>query len=125
MSDLAQSPTRLKWKVWAAWLAQILLAVGFAAAGVQKLISTDAMVALFAQLSDGSWFRYAVGLVEVMAAALLLFPATAFFGALIAAFVVFGAIVTHLFFIGGSVVPALVLGALAVTVLILRQPAHA
>ena len=83
------------------------------------------MVALFAQLSDGSWFRYAVGLVEMIAAAFLLFPATAFFGAWIAASVVFGAIVTHLFFIGGSVIAALVLGALAVTVLILRQPVNA
>ncbi|SHH33828.1 DoxX family protein [Marivita hallyeonensis] len=122
MTAYSEPKTNQKWKTYAAWVAQMLLAVGFAVVGGQKLVSADSMAALFAQLSDGSWFMYLTGTLEVLAAGLLLFPATAFFGALIAGCVLFGALITHLFFIGGSIVPALVLLLLTAAVLVLRRP---
>lgn len=125
MTAYSEPSTDARWKTYTAWGAQLLLAAGFAAAGAQKLASTDAMIALFSQLLDGSWFRYLTGTLEIAAAGLLLFPATAFYGAFIALCVLVGAILAQLFFIGGSIVPALVLGVLTVTVLVLRRPTKA
>lgn len=98
-----------RWKNVIGWALQILAALAFAAAGVMKLIGAEQMVATFADIGFGQWFRYVTGLIEITGAVLLLTAGTAFWGASLLACVMVGAILTHLFLIGGSFVPALVL----------------
>jgi uncharacterized membrane protein YphA (DoxX/SURF4 family) len=101
------------WKNYALWGVQGLLALAFLAAGGQKLLGTEAMVALFAEIGAGQWFRVVTGLVEVTAAVLILVPRTVPIGAGLIIATMIGAVYTHLALIGGSPVPALVLLVLA------------
>lgn len=112
-----------KWKLWGSWIAQVLIAFAFLAAGSQKLLGADDMVQLFAQIGIGSWFQYVTGGLEVIAAILLLIPATTTWGATLAACIMVGAVFTHIAVIGGSFIPALVLLLLALTILWLRRDA--
>ena len=105
------------WKNYALWGVQGLLALAFFTAGGQKLLGTEAMVAMFAQIDAGQWFRVVTGLVEVTAAVLILVPRTVPIGAGLIIATMIGAVYTHLALIGGSPVPALVLLVLAGIVL--------
>ena len=98
---------------WAVWAVRVLLAMAFLAAGVSKLTGAEPMVAMFAKIGIGQWFRYVTGLTEISGALLLLIPATGFAGAAILLATMVGAVITHLFVIGGSPVPPIVLGLLA------------
>ena len=124
MMDIIHTPSISTWKTYGLWICQGLLALAFLAAGGQKLLSTDAMVALFSDIGLGQWFRWLTGLLEILAAILIVIPATAVFGAAMIISIMIGAIFTHVALIGGSAIPALVLGLMAVVVLIgrLRRP---
>jgi putative oxidoreductase len=100
----------------ALWGLQVALATVFLLAGGSKLAGAPAMVAFFATIGVGQWFRYVTGLIEVVSAVALLVPALAPFGALLLASTMVGAIATHLFIVGGSAAPPgpLLLGSLAV-----------
>jgi putative oxidoreductase len=102
------------------WALQILVAVAFLGAGGSKLAGTEAMVGMFEAIGFGQWLRYVTGIVEVVAAMLLLIPGSAALGGLLIVCTMTGAVVTHLFLIGGSAVPAIVLGLLGCAVLVLR-----
>ena len=104
------------------WGLQGLAAFAFVAAGGSKLAAVPAMVDMFAKVGAGQWFRYLTGALEVFGAVALLFPRTAFYGALLLAMVMVGAIVTHLTVLGGSPIPALVLLLIVGTVAWLRRP---
>lgn len=104
------------------WAIQILLALVFYAAGGQKLLGTDSMVALFDQIGAGQEFRYVTGGVEILAAALIVIPMTAFTGAALIICIMVGAAFTHAVLIGGSAIPALVLFCLAGLVAWGRKP---
>ena len=84
------------------WTLQIITAALFLMAGLSKLAGAAAMVQLFAAIGVGQWFRYVTGAIEVVAAALLLVPALAFFGAALLIPTMVGAIFTHLFIVGGN-----------------------
>jgi len=84
------------------WLIQIAAAGLILMAAVSKLTSAEQAVNTFAQLGLGQWFRFAVGIVEVAGAVLLLVPAFARIAALMLAPVLIGAAFTHLAIIGGS-----------------------
>jgi uncharacterized membrane protein YphA (DoxX/SURF4 family) len=120
-TDVAQP----RWLNWGLWALQVLLAVGFLAAGSQKLLSTEPMVAMFAEIGFGQWFRWVTGLLEFAAAVLVVIPRTAALGAALMVCITLGAVLTHLVLIGGSPVPALVLLALAAIVAWGRRPARA
>lgn len=87
------------------WLIQAMLAIAFLMAGWGKLSGAPEMVALFEQVG-GQWFRYKVGILEVGAAVLTVWPSTAAIGAAIIAVVMAGAVLTHVVLIGGSSAPA-------------------
>lgn len=50
------------------WLLRGLVAVVFLAAGGAKLVAAPAMVAVFAAIGLGQWFRLLTGLLEVAGA---------------------------------------------------------
>ena len=64
------------------WIPAIVPALVFSLAGGVKLIGVPAMVAEFAQIGIGQWFRYVTGLLEVGGAIGLLIPKFRFWAAL-------------------------------------------
>ena len=98
------------------WVLQLLLAAVFLIAGTTKLAGAQMPVETFEKLGVGQWFRYFTGIVEVIAAILIIVPRTVVVGAALLGATMIAAIDTHVFFIGGSPVPALVLLALSALV---------
>jgi len=101
--------SRKPWARMAVLLLSVLLALAFGAAGGSKLMGAEPMVALFDQIGLGQGFRILTGTVEVVGAALLLWPRGRLVGALLLAPTMVGAIGTHVLLIGGSVLPATIL----------------
>lgn len=109
-----------------ATVVRLLVAALFVGAGALKLVGTASMVALFAAVGVGQWFRYAVGVAELAGAVLLVVPPLAELGAMLLSGIMVGAITTQLilnvpvqlFAIGSlvitasPVVPVVVLGLL-------------
>ena len=104
------------------WAGQIVAAAMFLMAGGSKLAGAAPMVAMFAQIGIGQWFRYLTGTIEVISAVLLLIPSLAFFGAAALASTMVGAIFTHLFIIGGNPAVPIVLLAITTAVAWARRP---
>ena len=94
------------------WIVQALLALTFVAAGWSKLVGRPDMVALFAAIGIGQWFRYATGLLELTAAVLIVVPKTRSVGAVLLVAIMLGAIVVNLT-LHTSPIPPLVLLVLA------------
>lgn len=91
------------------------LAALFLGAGAVKLLGASAMVALFARIGVGQWFRYLVGVCEMVGALLLLSASTAGLGALLLVGIMVGAIATTVLVLGNvPLAPAAVLAALGV-----------
>jgi putative oxidoreductase len=88
------------------WLLRGLVALAFLAAGGSKLIAAPAMVAMFAAIGVGQWFRLLTGTLEVAGAIGLLLPRVTIYAALLLMAVMVGAIVAHLTILGGSPLPA-------------------
>lgn len=83
----------------ALWALQGLLAVFFAFAGINKFFGLQQeMVDNFARLGVGVWFRYLVGVLELVGAIGLLIPRLSGLAAMWLAGVMVGAIFTHLLF---------------------------
>ena len=72
-----------------------MLASMFARAGLDKFSDAGGWAPAFAQWGFPVWFRVLVGVVEVAAAALLLLPRTAPYGAMLVVSVMLGAMWTH------------------------------
>ncbi len=72
-----------------------LLACIFLGAGISKLIALDFVVETFQGWGYPTWFLYTVGLVEILAAVLVVIPATRALGAAIIGVVMLGAMATH------------------------------
>jgi putative oxidoreductase len=119
-ASTSMTPTRRR----LVWGVRILLALAFGAAGAAKLAGVPQMVQVFDAIGFGQWFRVLTGVVEVIGAALLLVPATGFFGGLLLTATMVGAVGTHLVLIGGNPAPALMLGALAAFVAWQLRPAQ-
>jgi len=107
-----------------AWVLQILVAIAFLAAGSAKLGGAASMVAVFAKVGVGQWFRFVTGGLEVGGAIGLLWPRTNFYAAILLATVMVGAITAHLTILGGNPTPPIVLLALSATIAYLRRPAR-
>ncbi len=103
------------------WIAQIVAAVIFFAAGVQKFIGHHEMVRTFETIGIGQWFRYFTGAVEVLAAGLLLTRYYSGLGALLLVPTMIGAVLMHLFVIGGSPMIPIVLVTLVAVIAMGRQ----
>jgi putative oxidoreductase len=94
------------------WGLKLLLASLFLFAGGAKLAGLPATVETFDRVGFGQWFRYLVGFIEMGGAALLLWPPTVFYGALLLATVSIGALWAQLFVLHEDVIHAVVLAAL-------------
>jgi uncharacterized membrane protein YphA (DoxX/SURF4 family) len=81
----------------------------FLLAGVPKLMGNPQMVAVFAAIGIGQWFRFLTGSLEVIGGVALLIPGVAVFAALLLTAVMVGAVITHVFVIGGNPAPAIAL----------------
>jgi uncharacterized membrane protein YphA (DoxX/SURF4 family) len=99
------------------WFVQALLALAFLGAGSAKLIGRPDMVALFAAVGVGQWFRYVTGILELAGAVMILVPKTRSVGAALLAVIMLCAIATNLFILHAAVTPPLVLLLLASFVL--------
>ena len=98
------------------WSVRILLILAFSAAGLAKLASVSQMVQVFEAIGIGQWLRYLTGAVEIVGVALLIAPATVFFGALLLAVTMIVAAGMHLTLIGGNPGPAILLALLSIFV---------
>ena len=106
------------------WILAAVLALVFALAGGVKLIGAPGMVAEFAQIGIGQWFRFVTGLVEVSGAIGLLIPKFRFWAALQIAAVMVGATGVNLWVLHVRPLAGLtaILMALALILAWLRRP---
>ena len=105
----------------ALWVVQVLLAAMFGFAGINKLLGLQPeMIAQFARIGAGQWFRYLTGALELAGAIGLLVPRLSGLAALGLAGVMVGAVITHL-----TVLPphmfALLPGTLAIVLLVIAR----
>ena len=89
MASIAASLSR--GRVITLWVLRMLMAALFLFAASRKLVGDPSMVAEFGKVGFGQWFRYAVGLLEVAGAVLVLVPRTTWIGAAVLLFVDVGA----------------------------------
>jgi putative oxidoreductase len=83
-------------KYIAAWIAVAILVFGFTRAGLSKLGHSGAWVTAFRYWGYPDWFRVTIGIVEVSAALLLLWPSSSPIGAVLIICVMVGAEATHI-----------------------------
>jgi uncharacterized membrane protein YphA (DoxX/SURF4 family) len=95
------------------WVLKIALAALFVLTAGAKLDGVPPMVEIFEKVKLGQWFRYFTGVLELLGAALLLWPGTAAFGALLLTVVCIGAFFAQLFI--HAIVLAAVLAAIVWT----------
>ena len=81
----------------ALWVLAALLIFVFARAGLAKFDSASGWSRAFAHWGYPVWFRVLIGVLEVSAAALLLWPRTAAYASVIIIVVMLGAMGTHAF----------------------------
>ena len=105
-----------KGKMIALLVLRVVVGLAFLAAGGSKLAGAPAMVAMFAKIGFGQWFRILTGLLEVAGAIGLFVPGFAVYAASMLAFVMVGAIGFHLTRLGGNPVPPTVLLLLAILI---------
>jgi putative oxidoreductase len=79
-----------------AWAVSVLLALGYVAAGLPKILGDRAMVLQFAHWGYPRWFVPVIGSVELLGSILLLVPRAARIGVIILAVVMAGAAYTLL-----------------------------
>jgi putative oxidoreductase len=77
------------------WIVSLLLAYLFFFQGLSKFPDSSRWARAFAQWHFPVWFRLLIGVLELAAAALLLWPRTAFLGALTVIVVMLGGMATH------------------------------
>jgi len=97
------------------FLLQVGSAAVLAMAGLMKLAGREDSVLLFQKLEFDSGGRYVIGVLEILAAALLLIPRSALWGAVLAWGIMTGALIAHLTQLGFTGEMAR-LGSMALTV---------
>ena len=95
------------------WCVQVMLALAFLGASSSKLMGRPDMVALFAAVGIGQWFRYVTGILELTGAVAIVVPKTRSVGAGLLLAIMLGAIATNLFILHTTIAPPLALLLLA------------
>lgn len=80
----------------ALWLITLLLAFVFLAHGLNKFPADGGWAHAFAQWHFPVWFRILIGVIEIAAALLILWPRTASIGAAMIVVVMLGGMATHI-----------------------------
>jgi putative oxidoreductase len=91
------------------WCVQVLLALVFLNASSAKFMGRPEMVALFAAVGVGQWFRYVTGVLELTGAVLLVVPRTRSIGAALLVAIMLCAVATNLFIVHTNPAPPAVL----------------
>ncbi|OYU14878.1 MAG: DoxX family protein [Alphaproteobacteria bacterium PA4] len=104
------------------WFLQIATAAIFLFAGSKKLMADPQMVAVFAKVGVGQWFRVLTGAMEVGGGLALLVPRLAAVAGVMLAVVMVGATIAHLTVLGGSPILAIVLLVASLAIAWLRRP---
>jgi len=109
----------------AIWILTLLLVLMFTNAGIRKFPESGGWTRMFRNTGFPDWFRILIGVLEVAAAALLLFPRTAAYGAITVIVIMSGALGTvamtmHGTFMMRGLMPAAIALIVAVIVLIAR-----
>ena len=110
-----------KGKMVSLWILRVVVGLAFLAAGGSKLAGAPAMVAMFAKIGFGQWFRILTGLLEVAGAIGLFVPRCAVYAASLLAVVMVAAVGFHLTRLGGNPVPPIVLLLLAMLIVWLSK----
>ena len=76
------------------WILTLLLVFMFANAGIRKFPESGGWTQMFRHVGFPDWFRILIGVIEVAAAALLLVPRTAAYGAVMIIVTMIGALGT-------------------------------
>jgi uncharacterized membrane protein YphA (DoxX/SURF4 family) len=79
------------------WALAVMLILVFARAGWAKFDSASGWARAFAFWGYPVWFRITIGVLELVAAALLLWPRTAAYGAALIVVIMLGGMGTHVF----------------------------
>lgn len=87
--------TRILW-IGATWLVTLLVAFVFATQGWAKFFSNNFWARSFAHWGYPVWFRILIGVAECVAAALLLVPRLAAYGATLVIAIMLGGVATNL-----------------------------
>ncbi|MFC9976812.1 DoxX family protein [Spirillospora sp. NPDC127200] len=103
------------------WVLQIVLALAFLSAGVQKLVGTEPMTDMFDEVGVGQWLRYVVGALELAAGVGLCVPLLAAAAAGGVVLLMLGAVVTNLTVLDENPAMPLLFAVLAAVVLALRR----
>ena len=109
-------------KVIGMWLPALMLAVVFALQGLAKFSDSSGWVVAFRGWGYPDWFRMTIGIVEIIAAACMLWSRTAPIGAVLIICVMLGGMATHVGFgqarqVGHEIGPFV----LATVVLLIRR----
>ena len=95
---------------------KIILGLAFIGGAIFKLTGAEAAVAEFDLVGLGQWFRYFTAALEIAGAALLVWPRTTAYGAILLAAVCIGAFVAQSQILHGDVIHTVVLTAILGTI---------
>lgn len=82
------------------WIAKLLAAIIMLQTLFFKFSAADESVYIFTQVGIEPWGRIGTGIVELIAAVLILMPSTTLFGALLAMGIMAGALLSHIIILG-------------------------
>lgn len=117
-----QTPTSNRIPMILTWVLKIALALAFGAAALMKLSAQPHMVEEFDKIGFGPSFLYVTGAIELASALLLLWPRTAFLGAIGLVGISAGAFAAQIGPLHGDLVHVFVLGGLALLAAWLTRP---
>ena len=119
MTDAFTAPSRNMTIVL--WVLRVLMAALFLFSAFIKLSGQQMAVDEFAALPTGDWFRYVVGLMELVGAIALLTPAVSGFGALLLLIVDIGAFFAQILFLHMDFIHTIVIGAILAALVYLQR----
>lgn len=105
----------------AIWVLRVLMAALFLFAAAMKLTGQSAMVAEFATVGLGQWFRYLTGLMELTGGVMVLLPRRSILGAGLLLLVDAGAFVAQVAVLHMDWIHTVVIGALLVALIVLQR----
>jgi putative oxidoreductase len=108
-------------RLFVIWALSILVAAAFFMAGGAKLASAPAMVAEFATIGVGQWFRYVTGALEVLGAIGLLIPRLGRYAAVLLCVITIGATIACLTVLRTNPTAAIMLLMLSALIAFLRS----
>jgi len=119
MATAIDEPSRAR--TIALWVLRLLMAALFLFAAFAKLTSQPQMVEGFGLLPVGQWFRYVVGLMELVGGVAVLVPAVSGLGALLLLVVDVGAFFAQILFMHQDWIHTIVIGAILVALIYLQR----